>query len=678
MATDSAIHPKAPVRRLFYWKLASALTLICVMATGLLILCYALGPKTGMEALAIIIPWMIAFAVNALLVLPAIFSAIFSRCHLRSLWIYGYFAAFFFIHGAYFVSINRIDLQLSITYHNLVHPEEMALNRDLNAMRILVHSGKIPDADLLKRTKDRIKSGVDVNLKIPGESRTPLLYACAVGDPGLVRLLIEHGAAVDIFGSYTNRLLKEAIQSGHAGVLAVLLEKGADPNLKDHGGQTPLMLAAATGDNPAVRHLLAAGADPLVSHYSGSALARAVRSGDNEIVRLLLSAGADPAERNRSGKSLLYTAVERGHPEIAELLKSADSAPKKQDPGSASSSGDLYRALTRGDIKTFQKLLDLGVSPDERDPKGRTLLSRVCSQNYASLRPMPAFALAQMLVGSGADVNAAGDYGMTPLMNAAGSGAFDIAALLVTESAQVDAETEDGQTALMIATGKGQKEIVALLLEAGADPNARTRRKMNNIYPLSAAVNSGDPALVQMLLDAGAVIDETGRDKGDLFQRGAGDPEIVRLLATCGTDLNAPDSMNRYALSQVLDHGSSESARVLLELGARPDIQAHGGLHPLVLASGKGHVELLPLLFEKSAVIRADRKLQKRALKSAIEYGQTGCLQYLLDYGVRGSLSEAESIMKHSRVLEKSPEKKEVIRTIFRDKEKSDALRMIP
>ncbi|KPJ78243.1 MAG: hypothetical protein AMJ54_04525 [Deltaproteobacteria bacterium SG8_13] len=678
MTSNPTKRQKASARRLILWKLANALTLICLLATGLLILCYILGPKSGMEALALIIPWMIAFVVNLLLVVPAVFCAAFSGFHIRNLWIYGYFALFFFTHGAFFVSVNKIDVQLARHYHNLVHPEEMALSRDLRAMSIRVHSGQLPDANRMNRTKERIRSGVDANRKIPGEPHAALFYACRIGDPELVRLLIEHGVRIDDPGPHTASLLKEAIRSGRPEVVAVLLESGADPNFKDHDGQTPLMIATSGADDRSVEVLLAAGADPSVTHYSGSALSRAVHAGETGIVRLLLSVGANPAEISPTGKTLLYTAVEKNLPEIAALLRSAGSVPEKSSGEAASSSDDLYRALTRGKFQTLQRLLALGVPPDERDAKGRTLLARVCANGYPSLHHMPAFHVARILVDSGADVNAVDHHGLTPLMNTAGSGALDIAALLVTNGARVDAATEDGQTALMIAAGKGHRDITALLLEAGADPNARTRRKMNNIYPLYGAVKSGDPDLLKMLFDAGAVIDEGGRDKGDLFQNGAGEPRIVRLLAIYGTALNMPDSMNRYALTQVLDYGRSESARVLLSLGARPDIRAHGGKHPLVLASARGHVDILPLLFDASESLRTDGNIQKRALRSAIERGQAGSVQYLLDRGVPGSLAEAESIMKHSRDLRKSPEKKEAIRILFREKEKSGVLLMVP
>ena len=666
MTVHATSHRSEPDRLRFYLKMADILTLICVAATGALIVCYILIPKSGMETLALIIPWMFAFAVNVLLVLPALFCTVLSRRHIRNLWIYGYFAVFFFLHGAFFVSINQIDIQLAAAYNRLMYPQETSLNRDLKAMSIQARSGHAPDADRLALTKERIRGGVDVNRKIPGELWTPLRYACTIGDPELVRLLIEHGARIDSADTTAAKLLEESIRSGHPAVVAVLLDKGIDPNLRLHGRKTPLMLAAESKSSQNVQYLLAAGADPKATHSSGSALARAVRSGDIEIVRILLAAGADPAERVYAGKSLQYAAVEKGLTEIAALLGPAGASGQKQNRYPANGRGDLYRSLSRRDLDTFHQLLKLGVSPDERDRRGRTLLSSVCAGNDFSLVNLPALQVAQALIESGADVNASDRNGQTPLMLAAGSGAVDMAALLMSSGARVNATTGDGHTALIIAAGKGKKPMVALLLKAGADPNARTRSKMNVAYPLAAAVHSDDSALITMLLDAGAVIDQGGRDKGDLFQRSAGNPNIVRLLATSGIDINQPDSMNRYPLTQVLDYGSVESARVLLALGAEPDVQAHGGKHPLVLSAGRGHTELLMLFFEQSESIRANRRLHRRALHAAIENAQPAAVRSLVDHGVSGTLSEAEQIMKRSRAFRNAPEKKEQIRNIFR------------
>ncbi len=50
--------------------------------------------------------------------------------------------------------------------------------------------------------------------------------------------------------------------AGHAAVVATLLDRHADANLRNTAGNSALMTAAAQGHEPVVRALLAAGADP--------------------------------------------------------------------------------------------------------------------------------------------------------------------------------------------------------------------------------------------------------------------------------------------------------------------------------------------------------------------------------------------------------------------------------
>lgn len=59
--------------------------------------------------------------------------------------------------------------------------------------------------------------------------------------------------------------------------------------------------------------------------------------------------------------------------------------------------------------------------------------------------------IAQILINTGADVNAKGSYGWTPLMLAAGCGNTEVAKMLLDAGADVNIEDKNGNTALMIA-----------------------------------------------------------------------------------------------------------------------------------------------------------------------------------------------------------------------------------
>lgn len=94
------------------------------------------------------------------------------------------------------------------------------------------------------------------------------------------------------------------------GVTALLLVKGADPNVQDEMGRTPLMNAARTGDLKSLQHLLKHGADPNLATTKArwTALMWAAKRGNVEVLRPLLDAGADPNHVDAKGNNALVIA----------------------------------------------------------------------------------------------------------------------------------------------------------------------------------------------------------------------------------------------------------------------------------------------------------------------------------------------------------------------------------
>jgi uncharacterized protein len=81
--------------------------------------------------------------------------------------------------------------------------------------------------------------------------------------------------------------------------LAFLLQKGANPNLADRKGVTPLMVATQLGFAEGAATLLKYKANVDGSNRSGeTALIRAVQLRNPEMVRLLLKSGANPDKRD--------------------------------------------------------------------------------------------------------------------------------------------------------------------------------------------------------------------------------------------------------------------------------------------------------------------------------------------------------------------------------------------
>jgi uncharacterized protein len=104
-----------------------------------------------------------------------------------------------------------------------------------------------------------------------GDGFTALHFAAFFGEPEAVALLIDRGAEVDAFGRgwMTGTALHSGVSRLQSEVARILLDAGANPNLRQSAGWTPLHAAAMNGDLASVELLLAAGADPAATNEEG-------------------------------------------------------------------------------------------------------------------------------------------------------------------------------------------------------------------------------------------------------------------------------------------------------------------------------------------------------------------------------------------------------------------------
>lgn len=104
-------------------------------------------------------------------------------------------------------------------------------------------------------------------------------------------------------------------------LLQRLLQLGANPNEREWGGKTPLMVATYHQFHAGIKLLLDFGADVDYSRYGDTALTLAVRRGDITAVALLLNHGAGP--KAGLSQALIDQANKAGDFEIAALLDTA-------------------------------------------------------------------------------------------------------------------------------------------------------------------------------------------------------------------------------------------------------------------------------------------------------------------------------------------------------------------
>jgi hypothetical protein len=140
-----------------------------------------------------------------------------------------------------------------------------------------------------------------------------------------VKVFLDAGATPNIrLPGYP--LLFEAIGSGDAEIVALLLKAGADPYETSKMGDTSLIKAASGGTKEIVQQLLDAKVGINDENtYGLTALMAAAMNGHTNIVKLLLSNGADPNKKYRIGQenTALAMAKANGYNDIVKLLEEA-------------------------------------------------------------------------------------------------------------------------------------------------------------------------------------------------------------------------------------------------------------------------------------------------------------------------------------------------------------------
>lgn len=121
-----------------------------------------------------------------------------------------------------------------------------------------------------------------------------------------------------------------------------LLQRGADPNIRNKRGIAPLQLATSLGFVEGVEELLNSGASLSISDQTGETpLIAAVHARNVPLVRLLLSKGADPDRNDNSGRSARdYMMAMAGNSTMKQEFDTADE--KRKGEGTEKNYGPSF------------------------------------------------------------------------------------------------------------------------------------------------------------------------------------------------------------------------------------------------------------------------------------------------------------------------------------------------
>jgi ankyrin repeat protein len=370
----------------------------------------------------------------------------------------------------------------------------------------------------------------------------------------------------------------------HEPVIRALLERGADPNVRDEGDNAMPLHFAAEDQNPRIIRLLVDhGADTIGTgdthelEVIGWSCCWDYREANKEIVDYLLAHGA---------KHQIFSAVTMGEADVVRslvaenrelLVRRMDRTNKRRTP--------LHQAVVKRQLQSVAVLIELGADLEALDAAGLTPLDQAALEDQhdiaqllidrgAVVRLPAAVALdrpddiERLMRESPRDLEPGHRFGTLIVRAAAASSGATVAKLIqvgasvnVQDGESTSVDQTSGYTSLHAAAFHGNEAAVRVLLKHGADINAREEKYGSP--PAGWADYAGHQHIRDMIL----------RGPIDIFQ--AIDFDVIeRIPQLLKTDRAALQRRYRgyTPLAWAACKNNVEAAKYLVEEGAQLDL----------------------------------------------------------------------------------------------------------
>jgi len=331
----------------------------------------------------------------------------------------------------------------------------------------------------VETVKALLKGGANPNATEAMGGQTALMWAIAKKQPAVVDELVKYKADVNLGSKTGFTPLMFAAQQDDVDSARILIKAGANVNeAQPKTGVTPLLVASAMAHAKTVNMLLDSEADPNAVDSNGYApLHRAVRDSDYGInfehkeailvvVKSLLKHGADPNLRIHQDKAKAADEIKKGANAFYGK-RTAVTVTEILLPGST----PLVLASETSNLDVVKALMEAKADPNIPTDSGTTALIMTAGAGTDVQRAREpeeqamAVQTAKYLVEHGADVNARGQFGWTPIHAASYQGLNEVISYLVSKGANINAKDDFGQTPLSISLSVLTKEIGARRLQ---------------------------------------------------------------------------------------------------------------------------------------------------------------------------------------------------------------------
>ncbi|MEO8051678.1 MAG: ankyrin repeat domain-containing protein [Acidobacteriota bacterium] len=396
--------------------------------------------------------------------------------------------------------------------------------------------------------------GVGLAAAVGAAPRSVLADAAEQHDKASVRTLLQTGADVNVAQVDGTTALHWAVYNDDAETVALLVKAGANVNAMNRYGVPPLAEACTNGNAAIVKLLLEAGADANATMKGGETiLMLAARSGNAEAVKALLARDASTKSRERLGQTALMWAAAEGHTDVVrELIAAGADINVKLDSGFT----PFFFAVREGHLDTVRAFLKAGI-----------------------------------------DVNAM----MQPVEKAPTAGAKRAVVPAAAKALSV--------SPLLLAVENGHFELAIALIDAGADPNdVRTGftplHMMAGVRkPDSSDISDGAPPTGAGRLSSFDFVREIVKHGANVnFRLPKGTPKQPHTSSRVGSEGATPFLF-------AADRSDVPLMRLLLELGADPQLPNFNNTTPLMAAAGLGTTEPLEEAGEESEALEAVKML---------------------------------------------------------------------